>query len=384
MHSRVAVQSLHTFAGLLGEVDTPTPTSAFWDRLCAATCRLAGVDRALVFVYDDARQDVRAVGSHGMARELFGSVHVGMAPVAQRALETDSVVVVQAHHGDPGLPREYVELLELRTVLCTPMSAGGFWYGVLLTDRGTEEFEPDADQLELHWTVGKTAALAVAARTATRQGERARALTDRIDLARDVHDGVIQRLFGVSLALSAAGDMPAAVRERCRPRSRPHSPSCARRSSGRWDAPPTRRGPRCASCWTSSPTSAASRSTREPTSRRPPAARAIRRRRGGASQRPLDRLAQLRECGLDLAWQRSRTSAGMSPAADRASDTPNRRWMTPSWTSRARSMRSVSARARSPWRVAVRAATASAAVLPTVQCSSSGRRRARTPRCRGR
>jgi hypothetical protein len=105
VHSRAAVQSLHTFAGLLGEVDTPTPTSAFWDRLCAATCRLAGVDRALVFVYDDARQDVRAVGSHGMSRELFGSVHVGMAPVAQRALQTDAVVVVQAHRGEPGLPR---------------------------------------------------------------------------------------------------------------------------------------------------------------------------------------------------------------------------------------------------------------------------------------
>src|SRR3569623_1235031 len=50
--------------------------------LCAASCRIAGVDRALVVVYDDARQDVRAVGSHGMSRELFGSVHVGMAPVA--------------------------------------------------------------------------------------------------------------------------------------------------------------------------------------------------------------------------------------------------------------------------------------------------------------
>jgi signal transduction histidine kinase len=216
VHSRVAVESLHTFAGLLGQVDTPTPTTAFWDRLCAATCRLAGVQRALVFVYDDARQDVRAVGSHGMSRELFGSVHVGMAPVAEQALQTDSVVVVQAHRGDPGLPREYVELLDLRTVLCTPMSAGGFWYGVLLADRGTKEFEPDRHQLEMLWTVGKTAALAVAARAATRQGERARALTDRIDLARDVHDGVIQRLFGVSLALSADGDMPAAVRERCR------------------------------------------------------------------------------------------------------------------------------------------------------------------------
>jgi signal transduction histidine kinase len=215
VEQRVAVESLHMFAGLLGEVDAPTPSSAFWDRLCAATCRLAGVDRALVFVYDDARQDVRAVGSHGLARELFGSVHVGMAPVAQQALESDEVLVVQAHRGDAGLPAEYVELLGLRTVLCTPMSAGGFWYGVLLADRGAEAFEPDAGQLEVLWTVGKVAALAVAARTATRQGERARALADRIDLARDVHDGVIQRLFGVSLVLSAAGDLPAEVRERC-------------------------------------------------------------------------------------------------------------------------------------------------------------------------
>jgi signal transduction histidine kinase len=204
------------FAGLLGDVDTPTPSSTFWNQLCAATCSLARVERALVFVYDDARQDVRAVGSHGLARELFGSVHVGMAPVAQRALEQDAVLVVHAHRGDPGLPREYVELLDLHTVLCTPMSAGGFWYGVLLADRGREEFEPDDDQREMLWTVGKVAALAVAARAATRQGERARALQDRIDLARDVHDGVIQRLFGVSLALSGEGDMPAEVRERCR------------------------------------------------------------------------------------------------------------------------------------------------------------------------
>jgi signal transduction histidine kinase len=215
VQSRVAVQSLHTFAGLLGEVDTPTPTTAFWDRLCAATCSLAGVDRALVFVYDDTRKDVRAVGSHGMPRELFGSVHVGMAPVAGRALERDEVIVVQAHRGEEGLPAEYVRLLELRTVLCIPMSAGGFGYGVLLADRGGEEFVPDEDQVEVLWTVGKTAALAVAARTATRQSERAQALTDNIDLARDVHDGVIQRLFGVLLALSGDGELPAAVRERC-------------------------------------------------------------------------------------------------------------------------------------------------------------------------
>ena len=33
-------------------------------------------------------------------------------------------------------------------------------------------------------------------------------LQQRIDMARDVHDGVVQRLFGVSMALDSDGDFP--------------------------------------------------------------------------------------------------------------------------------------------------------------------------------
>jgi signal transduction histidine kinase len=56
------------------------------------------------------------------------------------------------------------------------------------------------------WLLGKTIALAAMARIATFHTERARQLEDRIDLARGIHDGVVQRLFGVSLALSAPLD----------------------------------------------------------------------------------------------------------------------------------------------------------------------------------
>ena len=51
--------------------------------------------------------------------------------------------------------------------------------------------------------LGKTLALASTSRIATLPGERARELEERIDFARDIHDGVVQRLFGVSLALSS-------------------------------------------------------------------------------------------------------------------------------------------------------------------------------------
>jgi len=66
------------------------------------------------------------------------------------------------------------------------------------------------------WSLGKLAALAASARIATRQQDRARRLAERIDLAREVHERVMHRLFAVSLALSADGELAPADRERCR------------------------------------------------------------------------------------------------------------------------------------------------------------------------
>ena len=54
------------------------------------------------------------------------------------------------------------------------------------------------------------------ARNATRQQERTRRLGERLDLAREIHEQVMQRLFGVSLALSAERSFDETERERCR------------------------------------------------------------------------------------------------------------------------------------------------------------------------
>jgi signal transduction histidine kinase len=49
----------------------------------------------------------------------------------------------------------------------------------------------------------------------TRQLERSRRLSERIDLAREVHERVTQRLFGVSLALGSDRPLADEDRERC-------------------------------------------------------------------------------------------------------------------------------------------------------------------------
>ena len=76
---------------------------------------------------------------------------------------------------------------------------------------------PPLDDAEVHllWTLGKAAALAAVARIVATQAEKAHQLEQRIDLAREIHEGVIQRLFGVSMALDGEGDLPAEARERC-------------------------------------------------------------------------------------------------------------------------------------------------------------------------
>src|SRR5205823_13595550 len=76
---------------------------------------------------------------------------------------------------------------------------------------------PALEDAEVHllWTLGKAAALASVARIVATQAEKSHQLEQRIDLARELHEGAIQRLFGVSMALDGDGDLPAAARKRC-------------------------------------------------------------------------------------------------------------------------------------------------------------------------
>src|SRR5207237_4178484 len=104
-------------------------------------------------------------------------------------------------------------LVEAGSLVCVPLAAAGRWIGVALCQRASRTPLSQREQ-HLLWTLGKTAALVSAARIATFEGERARELQQRIDIAREVHDGVVQRLFGVSLALDSDGEFPAEERRR--------------------------------------------------------------------------------------------------------------------------------------------------------------------------
>ncbi len=213
------VEPLEVFVELLADLDTDDSPTEFYDRICEAICRLTTMRRAAIFMADAGRRRVRVVGSHGTSFKQLASLtptpSLIAAPIAQRALREDAVVVVSDRIED-ALPPEYGELFGITTLVCTPLSAAGRAYGVICADRGGGRFELSDGERHLLWTLGKTAALVATARNATRQQERNTRLGERIELAREIHERVMQRLFGVSLALSAERSFDDAERERCR------------------------------------------------------------------------------------------------------------------------------------------------------------------------
>lgn len=216
--SGVGIPAVELFVEVLaGAGDGSAAIDHFYDRLCEAICRLTRMRRAVIFRYDPARRRVRAVGAHGLELERFAEAHVTVesAPITARALREDRVLEVVGDLRDQIAP-EFSALFDRPVrLVCAPMVAAERQIGVILADRPMSDPPTTAEERDLLWTLGKAAALASVAGIVATQGEKARQLEQRLNLAREIHEGVIQRLFGVSMALDGEGDLPAAARSRC-------------------------------------------------------------------------------------------------------------------------------------------------------------------------
>lgn len=207
--------ALELVAATLGRAENEPAPDAFYSGLCETVCEVTRMRRALIFRYDELLREVRVVGTHNIDPELFAGARVNLesAPLAARAVREDRVIEVTGGF-EAELPLAYVPLAEASRVCCTPMAAAGRQVGVILSDRPAEAPALTDAERSLLWIFGKLAALAAITGTAVRQSERARQLEHRLALARELHERVVQRLFGVSLALSSEGELDRAARDR--------------------------------------------------------------------------------------------------------------------------------------------------------------------------
>jgi signal transduction histidine kinase len=210
------IEVLEVMSDLLSGIGEGSAPDAFFSSLCEAICRLTSMRRAVLFRYDSARRRVRAVGAHGIELERFADLFVTIdsVPVVREAFAEDRILEVLGA-SDFNVPSAVRELLEGVRIVCTPMAAAGRYVGVVLSEREADVPEMDEDERHLLWTLGKAIAMASVAREVTAYGEQSRQLQQRIDLAREIHEAVVQRLFGVSLALSREDLLDADSQQRC-------------------------------------------------------------------------------------------------------------------------------------------------------------------------
>ncbi|MBW3653392.1 MAG: hypothetical protein KY433_07325 [Actinobacteria bacterium] len=211
-----SLAALELLNAVLLQVDLDHDSAEFYSRLAEAVCRRGQMRRAVIFRYDDARRRVRAAGAHGIGLDRFtsGEITVESAPVARQALTEDRVIEVLGEGGHQ-ITEDFAELVGEHPIVYVPIVAAGRWIGVIIAEPEIGAAPIDEHRRDLLWMLGKTLALASTSRIATTHGERARELEERIDFARGIHEGVVQRLFGVSLALSAEQPLTAEARARC-------------------------------------------------------------------------------------------------------------------------------------------------------------------------
>src|SRR3954452_15324924 len=208
-------EALDVVVQLLFQLDEKRELDDFYDRICEAVCLQTSMERAILFLYDAERRLALPVGSHGVYREIiahgYGSLEE--TPIAQRALAEDRVVETSDFASE--VPARYANMPGVTGLTCTPVAAAGRWLGVIFADRDGEPFElTDGGRSAMH-ALGRTAAVGRHVEELPRQLERTPRLSERIDLARDVHERVTQRLFGVSLALGSDRPLAEDDRERC-------------------------------------------------------------------------------------------------------------------------------------------------------------------------
>ncbi len=202
--------------GLIESIDDPDRPGRLADRICEGVCQMTSLTRSVMFLHEKTLGITRPVGWHGVEESVIASVAATLdeMPLAQRVLAEDRVIEV-SRNLEFELPARYAGMAGITTITCAPVAAGDKWYGVIVADQGGEHYSlSEEDHRRVH-TLGRLAAMASTVEHSTVSRERARSLDARIELLRDIHDRVVQRLFGLGLALGSEGDLSPEEQRRC-------------------------------------------------------------------------------------------------------------------------------------------------------------------------
>jgi PAS domain S-box-containing protein len=178
--------------------------------ICARSCELLHARAALIVMADD--EVTRVVAVSGSTAALPGDELSSRPPALADALVTAESQIARARRGDASPDRSPDFMVGVGPMLVAPILSDGNAVGGLIVARpeGAGEFEPE--EVEMAEALAGQCALALELARARQAREQLLLAGDRERIGRDLHDLVIQRLFGTGMGLQ--GVLPLIDNER--------------------------------------------------------------------------------------------------------------------------------------------------------------------------
>ena len=163
------------------------------------------VDAGEIFLHDDGERDLRMVRHRGAFNEAFshmerfkvGEGFVGMAAATGKRMVSTNL------RQDMRYLRPAVIEAGFRCIACIPLTAGGKVVGVLAAAT-RQERQMGERELNLLTAIGAWAGITIENSRLNRQARRLAVLEERERIGMDLHDGIIQSIYGVGLVLDYA------------------------------------------------------------------------------------------------------------------------------------------------------------------------------------
>jgi signal transduction histidine kinase len=166
---------------------------------------IMGMDHGLAFCLDEERGVLTLMAHRGVADEwLSGVAQVPLEDCAVgEAVKTGQPVVqTDAEHAIFG-SQEHAEGETAHLTICIPLMARGKALGAIRLD-GQALRPPASEELSLLAAIGHQIGVAVENARLYEQAQQLAVMSERNRLARDLHDSVMQALYGVTLYAEAA------------------------------------------------------------------------------------------------------------------------------------------------------------------------------------
>jgi len=163
------------------------------------------VEAGEIFLLEDDRESLRMVLHRGQAAEAFwmrnffkvGEGYVGIVAETRKPLVSADLAK------DSRFPREAVVKAGFKQIACIPLLSGDNLMGVLsVSARGKDPI--DDRSVEMLAAVGNWAGLAIENAQLHERARRLAVLEERDRIGMDLHDGIIQSIYGVGLSLESA------------------------------------------------------------------------------------------------------------------------------------------------------------------------------------